>query len=145
MEKTIEINTKLQKIVNNHVLRYIFFGGMTTMVNLVSYYILRTFLKIPVTPANVLSISLSILFAFVTNSKYVFHSQSKNIKEHAYEFIKFFSARLSTMFIEVGGVWFFIWIGFPDMIGKFVTQFVVLVLNYVFSRFLVFRKKERRE
>ncbi|MFR7831473.1 MAG: GtrA family protein [Blautia wexlerae] len=49
------------------------------------------------------------------------------------------SARLVTMVIEVGGVWLLVSVmGLNDMIGKFLTQFIVLILNYVFSKFFVF-------
>ena len=52
---------------------------------------------------------------------------------------KFVSARLITMVIEVGGVWLLVSVmGLNDMIGKFLTQFIVLILNYVFSKFFVF-------
>ena len=54
-------------------------------------------------------------------------------------FCKFVSARLVTMVIEVGGVWLLVSVmGLNDMIGKFLTQFIVLILNYVFSKFFVF-------
>ena len=50
----------------------------------------------------------------------------------------FVSARLITMVIEVGGVWLLVSVmGLNDMIGKFLTQFIVLILNYVFSKFFL--------
>ena len=121
----------IRKMYESSVIRYIFFGGCTTMVNLVSFFILRK-LKVELNIANIISIILAILFAYVVNSKYVFQDKVQ-------PFCKFVSARLITMVIEVGGVWLLVSVmGLNDMIGKFLTQFIVLILNYVFSKFFVF-------
>ena len=95
----------------------------------------------PILSANILSITLSIIFAYFVNARYVFHSQAEGLKEILKEFMSFFTARLGTMGIEAGGVIGLAWLGMPDMLGKAVTQFLVLVLNYIFSKFLVFRKQ----
>ena len=108
------------------------------MVNLVSFFVLRK-LKVELNVANIISIILSILFAYVVNSKYVFQDKCETLRDHVQPFCKFISARLVTMVIEVGGVWLLVSVmGLNDMIGKFLTQFIVLILNYVFSKFFVF-------
>ena len=128
----------IRKMYESSVIRYIFFGGCTTMVNLVSFFILRK-LKVELNIANIISIILAILFAYVVNSKYVFQDKCETLKDHVQPFCKFVSARLVTMVIEVGGVWLLVSVmGLNDMIGKFLTQFIVLILNYVFSKFFVF-------
>ena len=105
----------IRKMYESSVIRYIFFGGCTTMGNLVSFFILRK-LK-------------------VVNSKYVFQDKCETLKDHVQPFCKFVSARLVTMVIEDGGVWLLVSVmGLNDMIGKFLTQFIVLILNYVFSK-----------
>lgn len=130
---------------NSDVLRYIFFGGCTTLVNLVSYYTLRLLTTINMNVANTISVVLAILFAYVVNSKFVFESEAKGFKQKFYEFAKFIGARLSTMVIEVGGVWLMVdLMKINDLIAKFVIQFIVLALNYVFSKFLIFTKKEEK-
>lgn len=86
--------------------------------------------------ANVISIILAILFAYVVNSKFVFQDKCETLKDHIRPFCKFVGARGVTMAIEVAGVWFFAEIiHMNDMAGKFITQFVVLALNYIFSKF----------
>ena len=94
----------IRKMYESSVIRYIFFGGCTTMVNLVSFFILRK-LKVELNIANIISIILAILFAYVVNSKYVFQDKCETLKDHVQPFCKFVSARLVTMVIEVGGVW----------------------------------------
>ena len=128
----------IKKLYASDVVRYVFFGGCTTLVNLVSFFILRQ-IGVQREIANVISIILAILFAYVVNSKFVFEDKCETLKDHIQPFCKFIGARLVTMVIEVGGVWFFAEImHMNDMVGKFITQFVVLALNYIFSKFLVF-------
>lgn len=128
----------IKKMYKNAIIRYVFFGGCTTMVNLISFFILRK-LNIGLNIANMISIVLAILFAYVVNSKFVFQDKCETLLDHIRPFCKFISARLVTMVVEVGGVWLLVSVmDWKDMAGKFVTQFLVLVLNYIFSKFFVF-------
>lgn len=128
----------IRKVYESSVIRYVFFGGCTTMVNLVSFFVLRK-LNVELNTANIISIILAILFAYVVNSKFVFQDKCEILRDHIRPFCKFISARLVTMVIEVGGVWLLVSVmGMNDMIGKFLTQFIVLILNYIFSKFFVF-------
>lgn len=130
---------KIRDLYENSIIRYIFFGGCTTLVNVLSFYVLRTFLHLSLNPANVISIILAILFAYVVNSRYVFQDPCQSLRDHILPFGKFISARLLTMVIEVGGVWFLVGVlHWKDMIGKIATQILVMVLNYVFSKVFVF-------
>lgn len=134
----------IRTLFKNAVIRYIFFGGCTTLVNLVSFYILRRF-SVQLTVANLVSIILAILFAYIVNSKYVFLDKCERLKDHFRPFCKFISARLLTMVIEVGGVWLLVEVmGMYDMLGKFFTQFIVLILNYIFSKFFVFTTGKKK-
>ena len=127
---------------NNPVLKYIFFGGCATLVNLGSYYVIRVLTNLDVNTANTISVCIAILFAYFTNSTFVFESKASTLKEKGLEFIKFISARLLTMVVEVGGVWLMVdFLHINDYLSKFLIQFIVLALNYVFSKFLIFTKK----
>ena len=127
---------------NNPVLRYIFFGGCATLVNLGSYYIIRLLTNMDINVANTISVCIAILFAYFTNSTFVFESKAVGFKEKFSEFVKFVSARLVTMVVEVGGVWLMVdLLKMNDYLSKFVIQFIVLALNYIFSKFLIFTKK----
>ena len=128
----------IEKLYHNDMVRYIFFGVCTTVVNLVVFYVLRR-LGMLLTPANFISIVTAIIFAYVVNSIFVFHDKCTCLKDHVRPFCKFVSARLLTMVVEIGGVWFIVEImGLDDMIGKLCTQVIVTVLNYIFSKFFVF-------
>lgn len=133
-----------KRLFANEGIRYIFFGGCTTLVNLISYAVQRYLLGIEMTTANIISIALAILFAYVVNKLYVFESRTATWKELLAEAAQFIGMRLGTMFIEVFGVIFFscVW-GLNDMISKLVIQVVVLALNYLFSKFFVFSKEKK--
>ncbi|MDO4523118.1 MAG: GtrA family protein [Eubacteriales bacterium] len=130
----------IKKLFRNQALRYIFFGGCTTMVNLLSYWLLRNLTGMSVTQANFISICLAILFAYVVNKLFVFESKTASVTELVRECAQFIGMRLLTMFIEIFGVVLLssVW-GIQDMIAKLVVQVIILVLNFIFSKMFVFR------
>ena len=134
-----KIKDLVLRLYGNDVVRHIFFGGCTTLVNLVCFFIFLNICHVNLNIANVISIVVAIIFAYVVNSKYVFQDKCETLKDHIQPFCKFVSARLLTMVIEVGGVWLLVEVmGMNGMVGKFCTQFIVLALNYIFSKFFVF-------
>ena len=123
---------------DNDVIRYLFFGGCTTLVNLVAFRLFRL-IGIGLNTANLFSIILAILFAYVVNSRFVFKDDVHTLRDHIRPFGKFIAARAFSMVVELGGVWLLVErLGMREMAGKLVTQFIVIVLNYIFSKFFVF-------
>ena len=91
-------------------------------------------------PSNIVSILIAILFAYVVNANFVFDSHPENLREHVSVFGKFLGARGVGMAVEVGGFWVLVTLlGLPAMIGKTAVQFLVIILNYLLSRFFVFK------
>lgn len=135
--------TFIKKLFQNQAVRYIFFGGCTTLVNLISYALFRNLFGIDMTVANFLAISLAILFAYVVNKLFVFESRTHGMRELLVEAGQFIGMRLGTMFIEIFGMVYMccVW-GISDMIAKLLIQVVVLVLNYIFSKCFVFKDKK---
>ncbi len=133
-----KISGLIRALYGNSVVRYVFFGGCTTLVNLAVFYALRK-VGLELNISNVISIVIAILFAYVVNSKYVFQDKCETWRDHLHPFVKFVAARLASMVVEVGGVWLLVSVmGLSDMTGKLITQFIVIALNYIFSRFFVF-------
>ena len=134
-----KIKDLVLRLYGNDVVRYIFFGGCTTLVNLVCFYIFWNICHVNLNIANVISIVVAIIFAYVVNSKYVFQDKCETLKDHIQPFCLFVSGRLLSMVIDFGGVWLLVVVmGLNGMVGKFCTQFIVLALNYIFSKFFVF-------
>ena len=134
------ILNQVNKLINSEAFRYIVVGGCTTLVNLISFAILCNVLHLNINISNIISVLIAILFAYVTNKIFVFKSHCANYRELYMEFSKFVGARLATMVIEVGGV-FFLYeiIGQNEMIAKIETQIIVLIGNFFISKFIVFK------
>lgn len=132
-----------EKMIGNRMIRYLFFGGCTTLVNLGTYTALRYFAKMPVNPANLSSIIGSILFAFLVNRQFVFQRGEEGVKKIGEEFVSFAGMRIFTMLVEFWGVVLLTGaFAVPDLISKALVQIVVVILNYAISRWLVFREQE---
>lgn len=135
---------KIYNIINSEGFRYIIVGGLTTLVNLIVYQLLYDFFGVDVTISNIISVSVSILFAYIANKIVVFKSKTNSILELLQEMIKFCGARVSTMIIEVGGVYLMYNIlNIHPMIAKVVTQFIVITGNYFISKLFVFKNREK--
>lgn len=129
-----------RKIFKNRVGLYIFFGGLTVLVNLICFYILTKCFNWSVDLSNVLSIIIALLFAYVTNTRYVFGSKCDSAEERFYEFLKFVSARIFTMILEIVGVHIMVNILLWDSVrSKIMLQVIVVVLNYIFSKMIVYK------
>lgn len=142
MEVGILLNL-IKKLYYDSRIRYLFFGGLTTLVNIVVFAILEGPLGIDYKVSNFFSVTAAICFAFVVNKLYVFQSKSNSFRDTVAEFIKFVLGRLITMVVEVGGVPFCVeLLGQPKMVAKLETQVIVMVVNYFISKLFVFRSKE---
>lgn len=123
------------------IIMYIFIGVCTTLVNLITYTVMYKLLDFSINISNITSIAVAIIFAYFTNKIFVFDSKDNTFKTLFSEGIKFISARLFTMLIEVYGVYLLVVInGEDEFLGKIKVQVIILVLNYVMSKFIVFKK-----
>ena len=90
--------------------------------------------------ANLIAIPLSILFAYFTNRKWVFHTEAKGFKANFYEFIKFISGRALTMFIEFFGCMLLFKTPIPAIVSKLTMNVIIIILNFFISKFFAFKK-----
>lgn len=119
---------------------YIFFGGLTTLVNVVPFFVLEKGLGWSYLVANAISIILSILFAYVTNKIWVFNSRTTNVLALAREFLSFLLFRALSGLMDMALMWLLVdGLATPTGLAKLATQVMVVVLNYIFSKFFVFR------
>lgn len=136
----------IKKLYYDSRIRYLFFGGLTTLVNIVVFGILEGPLGIDYKISNFFSVAITICFAFVVNKLYVFQSKSKTFGDTVQEFIKFVLGRLVTMVVEVGGVPFCVeLLGQPKMVAKIETQVIVVIVNYFISKLFVFKSGSEQD
>lgn len=128
----------------DEIIRYLIIGVLTTIVSLVIYYVLTyTILNpnntIELQIANILSWVVSVTFAYFTNRQFVFQKKDKfNFKE----MISFYLSRVSTLLLDMLLMYILVSIlKFNDKIIKILVQVIVIVLNYILSKFIVFNKK----
>ena len=125
---------------------YLIVGGCTVVVSLASYYLLRNTFRMYYQTANILSWIFAVVFAYVTNKKFVFRSKCAGVKKTLLEAGSFFSARLASLAAEVLSMYFFVRIcGMDDRIVKLMNQVLVMILNYILSKFWVFHKKRNKK
>ena len=125
------------------VINYLVFGGLSTVVNFVSYFIFARIVSIEEVTSSGLSWFCAVLFAYITNKLFVFESKNNNKKDFFKEIVYFFACRvLSGILCDVGTFALMINVfGINDIIAKIVTQIMVIILNYVFSKVIIFKKK----
>ena len=136
-----KIYIKYQEITN-----YLFFGILTTIINLITYYILILTILNPNNPlelqiSNIIAWITSVTFAYITNKKYVFKSNETNIKK---EIIKFYTSRLTTLFIDISLMFIFVTIlKLNDKLIKLIIAIIIIILNYILSKLIVFKKRNK--
>ena len=117
--------------IRKELLNYIVFGVLTTLMNILTYQVL-SMAGVTTLIANGIAWILSVLFAYVTNRKYVFDSQSEN---RIQECLKFYGSRLSTGILDMAGMWILVDIlHFPGMVSKVGMNVIVIVLNYILDK-----------
>ena len=137
------MNNILKKFLNKEVMMYIIFGVLTTLVNLIISFILEGFVHIDGAIASAIGIISSVIFAYFTNSKWVFNTGAKGFKENLKEFVKFILGRAITMIIEQGGVIiFYSCMNMAFIPVKLSLTIIVIILNFFFSKFFVFVKNK---
>ena len=143
INKCLKLYKKYEEIVN-----YIIVGGLTTGVSLgVKWLLLFTFLDsenaIDLQISVIMSWIAAVTFAYVANKKIVFKSECDSVLK---EIVSFYLARVCTLGIEMILMWFFVtllklntdlWV----LIITIALQFIIMVLNYIFSKVFVFKKK----
>lgn len=123
---------------NKEIIMYLVFGVLTTVVNIVVYYIFSNLLHMNYLFSNAMAWFLSVLFAYVTNRKYVFDSKNNQIIKEA---ISFFGSRLATGIMDMVLMWLLLNFNIVnDVVAKVVVNVIVVILNYILSKLVVFKK-----
>ena len=127
-------------------LLYCFYGALTTLVSMITKLVPMYFLgegKLSVTFCTVFSWICAVTFAFFTNKKYVFQSETHTKKAFWTEFISFYSARGASLFLDWGiSVLGISILGWNKYLVTIAAQVIILLMNYAFSKLFVFKNRE---
>ena len=126
---------------------YIFFGAATTVVDYAAYILFTSKLcAMSEGWANVWSQAIAILFAFFVNKLFVFEDRSMKLKTFVIQFAEFVSMRLITLGLNSLIFWLLIEkLSMNDLIIKAIVSVIVIILNYIFSKLIIFRKKKEKD
>lgn len=121
------------------IIAYLIVGGMTTLVNFVVYYFDLLVLDMPYKLNICVAWVAAVVFAYFPNKYIVFESKEKG--KGIGEFIKFVGSRITTLLFELVAMVLFIdIINIPEAISKVVVAVFIVILNYILSKLVVFRK-----
>ena len=125
---------KIKQFLSGETLRYLIFGVLTVIVNTVSFKLLD--LVMGDIAANTLAFFIAVLFAYWTNSQFVFQTGM------AWKsFLEFMAMRICTLPIDDGGMWLLLTLGVNDLVAKCAVNVVIIVINYLASKLVIFKKK----
>ncbi|MBO4335717.1 MAG: GtrA family protein [Desulfovibrio sp.] len=126
---------------HRELIAYGIFGVLTTVVNYLVYAFCLMILGINYLSANLWAFILAVAFAFVTNKHYVFHSLDWKFSKVLRECLEFFSARIASLLMESALLWFFVEkLACDELIIKIFTNILVVIVNYAFSKLVIFKE-----
>lgn len=127
---------------NKEIVPYVFWGICTTLVNICVYWLSVHLFNFGVVPATILAWIIAVLFAYVTNRKWVFHSSTSQAKTIIMELLSFIICRLGTGIVDWICMYVFVFLlSWNDIIIKSAANVLVIILNYLASKYLIFMKR----
>lgn len=137
MEKIVRLFKKHRDIV-----LYAVFGAATTVVNYATYYTLYNALGVANVPSTIVAWALSVVFAYITNKLWVFGSRSFSFQTLKREIPAFVAARVLSGLMDTGIMALTVdRLGMNGNIWKLISNVLVVILNYIASKMIIFRKK----
>lgn len=136
---------KITELIRKHwdILSYLFFGGLTTLVNYLVYLPCYNWFGISATVSNAIAWVFAVAFAFLTNKPFVFKSHDWSIKVVLPELTKFLGCRIGSGVLETAILFLTVdMLGWNGNVLKVITSILVVILNYFGSKLLVFTKKK---
>ena len=130
-------------LVKKHwdIVTYLFFGVLTTLVNYAVYLPCYNLLGLSAAISNVIAWVVAVAFAYLTNKPWVFKSHDWSAQTVLPELAKFVACRVGSGVLETGIIFVFVdWMGFDGNLFKLITSVLVVILNYIGSKLLVFKK-----
>lgn len=142
MEKLRQFMKKISELYKKYkqIILYIFFGVCTTVVNVASYEILYMSTNISNLTSTIIAWLVAVLFAFITNKKYVFNSKSDNLKDKFHKFVSFFVCRGMTGILDVIIMAVAVdYLKLHSLLWKLISNIIVTIINYVTSKLFIFK------
>ena len=138
---------KLRALLREHreLVSYVFWGGMTTLVNYVSYTLLTELFHVYYLTSNIIAWAVSVLFAYFVNKIFVFRSKDWSWKVALRELWQMVAARLFSLGLETAIMWCFVdLLHCPHLVVKLAANVVVVIVTYVLSKWVIFKPRQEQ-
>ena len=135
---------EIQQWIKKHleIFLYLFFGCVTTLVNYVVYYLLYNYANLSGACSNSIAWVAAVSVAFLTNKPFVFRSLDWTFRTVWSELVKFVGSRIGSGLLETGIIVITVdWLSMEGNLIKLLTSIFVMALNYIASRWLVFKDR----
>lgn len=130
----------IKKLINKEIILYVIFGVLTTIVNLIAYYLFSNIININYLISKAIAWIISVVFAYITNKFFVFNSSYINKDVIIEEFIKFMNCRLISGLSEVVLLFLFVdLLLMNDIVAKLIIGVLVALINFIFSKVFIFK------
>lgn len=131
-----------EKIFTKEIILYLVFGVLTTIINIAVYQLFYQALAVPNLIANVIAWVVAVIFAYVTNNRFVFEDSFTDWERERKKIAMFLGARLFSLAVDELGMWLLVdrW-EFDSMWSKIGMNVIVVIINFIFSKFCIFVKK----
>lgn len=128
------------------IILYFLFGIISTSTNIMVYWALSKFAHFNTVPANIIAWASAVLIAFFTNKFCVFRPGRTSLLRFLYEFFTFVASRAFTGLLDTAIMYLFVDVlGINDILMKIISNIIVIIINYVLAKFLIFAKKRADE
>lgn len=143
-DATAVLMQKMLKLYNRYrsFVLYVFFGVCTTIINIAAYTLCARVFGMGTVSANVTAWIAAVAAAYITNKIWVFESRAWTTKAVIYEIVTFAACRATTGAMDVAIMYVSVdLLGFQDIMMKVISNALVIVLNFLFSKLVIFKRK----
>ena len=139
MQKIKELIKKYEELI-----KYLIIGVLTTVINYIVFAILVNVVKIDMHVSNIIAWVVSVIFAYFTNKLFVFESKSFDLEVLGKEILAFGMARIFSLLLEEVILFIFVdKLGMEKLIIKLIANIIVIIVNYILSKFIIFKKSSK--
>ena len=138
---------KIKELIKKHeeLIKYLIIGVLTTVINYIIFAILVKIANIEMHVSNIIAWLVSVIFAYFTNKLFVFESKSFELKVIGKEVLSFGAARVFSLLLEEVILYIFVnLLNMNELIIKLIANIIVIIVNYILSKFIIFKKDSKK-
>lgn len=129
---------------HKEVINYLIFGFLSFVVSMATYYLARICFDYVI--SNIISWVIAVIFSYVTNKLFVFESKIEGKRKLVKEFVTFILSRIFTLVLETLILYMMVdLMNMNDRMVKVIAQIIVILMNYILSKLIIFKKKKTEE